>query len=136
MYNKNRKRENKNSMEKINERVCELITAKQIKKTQFAKELGISQPYVSELCKGTKSPSDRTIRDICRLYDVNETWLRTGEGQMFVAKSREQEIGEFFADVVKDQGFKKNFVNMLARMTAEEWALMERKMREVLEETP
>ena len=55
---------------------------------------------------------------------------------MFVSKSREQEIGEFFADVVKDQGFKKNFVNMLARMTAEEWALMERKMREVLEDTP
>ena len=53
---------------------------------------------------------------------------------MFVTNSPEQEIEDFLATVVKDQGFKKRFVNMLAKMTAEEWALMERKLREVLED--
>lgn len=121
-------------MEKINERVCELITAKQIKKTQFAKELGISQPYVSELCKGTKSPSDRTIRDICRLYDVNETWLRTGEGEMFTERSRRQEIEKFLSDVANGSDFKRRLVFLLAQMTEDEWALMERMLRKISEE--
>lgn len=120
----------------MNERIKKLRKSLNLTQQAFADKLGLKQNTIATYEMGRGEPSERTVSDICRLYDVSETWLRTGEGQMFVAKSREQEIGEFFADVVKDQGFKKNFVNMLARMTAEEWALMERKMREVLEDTP
>ena len=31
---------------------------------------------------GKKIPSDRTIADICREFNINENWLRTGEGEM------------------------------------------------------
>ena len=31
--------------------------------------------------------SDRTIKDICRVHNINEQWLRTGEGPMFKQQS-------------------------------------------------
>lgn len=36
------------------------------------------------MCQGIKVPSARTIADICREFNVSETWLRTGEGEMFL----------------------------------------------------
>ena len=58
---------------------------------------------------GTKVPSDRTITDICREYNVNEDWLRTGNGEMFKSRTREQEIGAFVNEVMElnDDSFEK-----------------------------
>lgn len=67
----------------MNERICTLIQALKIKKIEFARRLNISSPFVSELCSGAKAPSDRTISDICRIFNVNEKWLRQGKGEMF-----------------------------------------------------
>ncbi|WP_297311587.1 helix-turn-helix transcriptional regulator [uncultured Oscillibacter sp.] len=71
----------------MNNRIAQVITALGIKKIEFAKKIGISSPFVSELCSGAKKASDRTITDICREFNVNETWLRTGEGEMFAQES-------------------------------------------------
>ncbi len=49
---------------------------------------------VSRICAGSTGVSDRTIADICRVFGINETWLRTGEGEMRQQRSREEEIGE------------------------------------------
>lgn len=67
----------------MNERIKLIIYTLKIKKVEFARRLKLSQPYISEMCSGKTKPSDRTITDICREFNVNETWLRTGEGDMF-----------------------------------------------------
>lgn len=51
-------------------------------KTAFAKIVNISQPFLSQICSGTKTPSDRTIADICREFHISRQWLETGEGPM------------------------------------------------------
>ena len=76
----------------MNERIKQLISSMNIKRAEFARRLSLSQPFVSELCSGAKAPSDRTILDICREFGVSETWLRTGEGEMFIHLSRDEEI--------------------------------------------
>lgn len=63
----------------MNERIARLIELLGIKKVDFANAIGVSQPFVSELCSGAKSPSDRTVSDICRVFNVNEDWLRRGD---------------------------------------------------------
>lgn len=73
----------------MNNRIAEIIVALGMKRIEFAKKLGISSPFVSELCNGTKKASDRTIADICREFSVSEEWLRTGEGEMFVPKEED-----------------------------------------------
>ena len=44
----------------------------------FADQLGLSQNYVWQIEKGERVPSDRTISDICRIFNVNPEWLRNG----------------------------------------------------------
>lgn len=68
----------------MHNRISKIIATLGIKRIDFARKIGISSPFVSELCSGAKKASDRTIKDICREFNVNETWLRTGEGAMFV----------------------------------------------------
>lgn len=121
----------------MDERIRAIITAKGIKKTEFAQKLNVSQAYVSQLCSGTKNPSDRTISDICREFDVNETWLRTGQGEMFIPTTRSQEIAEFVGDILKgeEDNFKRRFVAMLARLNESEWEFIEQKALELFEAT-
>lgn len=121
--------------EPLNERILAIIVSKGLKKTEFAQKLNISQAYVSQLCSGIKTPSDRTILDICREFDVNEHWLRTGEGEMFIQKSPGGEISAFVGDILRGEpDFRQRFISVLARMTTEEWKLLERKVLELAEE--
>ena len=69
-------------MDTIGDRVKYLIAYKNITMTKFAQELNISQSMVSKICSGTAKPSERTISDICRVYDVNKQWLIEGKGDM------------------------------------------------------
>lgn len=119
----------------MNERIRAIIVAKGMKRTEFAQKLNVSQAYISQLCSGTKTPSDRTIMDICREFDVNEYWLRTGEGEMFIQKTRSDEIAAFVGDILRDESnFRQKFISVLARMTADEWKLLEKKVLELAEE--
>lgn len=52
----------------------------------FGKCLGVTGAAVSRLENGTRNPSEQIILAICREFNVNEKWLRTGEGEMFLPK--------------------------------------------------
>lgn len=83
----------------MNTRITELIALLGIKRAEFARKLNLSPPFVSELCSGAKSPSDRTISDICREFNVNEGWLRTGDGEIFVQIDKDEEFDRLCAEI-------------------------------------
>lgn len=60
------------------ERLNELIEELGMKKVQFAKELDVDQSYISQMISGKRMPSDRIIKDICRIGGVNREWLCNG----------------------------------------------------------
>jgi len=45
--------------------------------------LGVKRNTVAQWEIGINSVSEQTIKAICREFNVSETWLRTGEGEMF-----------------------------------------------------
>lgn len=112
----------------IGERVKEL--RKQVNLTQqaFADRLNLKRNTVGSYEVNVVEPSDRTISDICREFNVNETWLRTGEGKMFNQITRSEKITAFLTDITADEGddFKRRFVEMLAELEPEDWKLLER----------
>jgi transcriptional regulator with XRE-family HTH domain len=65
-------------------RINNIVEKTKLTKTDFAKKLGISQPFLSQICAGQKIPSDRTISDICRIFNVNRRYLEQGEEPMFL----------------------------------------------------
>jgi len=67
----------------VHTRIAAVISHSGLSKTAFGQRINISQSMVSLLASGKATPSDRTIAGICREFGVSETWLRTGEGEMF-----------------------------------------------------
>lgn len=107
----------------MNQRIKAL--RKEIGNTQdeFAKSINLSRNFIAQIEIGTKEPSDRTITDICREFRVNEHWLRTGEGDMFLPRSRSQQLDDFIGEVKRDPDgtARKDLLEALARMKPEFW---------------
>ena len=119
-------------MNAMNERIEICIKDSGLNKTAFAKKLGVTQPFISKLCSGVSQPSDRTISDICREFRINETWLRTGEGEMHLPVNRDQAITDFMADILKGSpDFRTKLVGVMARLSVEEWDMLEHRAREL-----
>lgn len=122
-------------MDELNKRISYLIEQLGIKKTTFAERINVSQPYISQLCSGVSKPSDRTIFDICREFNVNEEWLRTGQGEMFKPLSRSEVIADFAGELLKteDGSFKRRLIELLAELDESEWEMLERLAKKLTE---
>ena len=117
----------------MNERIRKLRKeALKLSQEAFAQKLKITSNYVSLMESGARMPSDRTISDICDNFNVNETWLRTGEGEMFRPLTRYEEIAKFAGMVAIEDSFRSDFVAMLAQLTPEEWALVEKMAHRIV----
>ena len=121
-------------MNDISSRISTVIKSSGLTKTAFSKKIGLSQPFVSQLASGDASPSDRTIVDICREFGVSEHWLRTGEGEMFVRLSREEEITKFAMSVIRDPNseFQRDLLATMAKLGPAQWQLMEQMLDELI----
>lgn len=122
-------------MEKLSERIAQTRKTNNLTQEAFGARIGgLSRNYVWMLEKGERVPSDRTIADICREFDVSEEWLRNGTGQMFVEKSRDEELAEFFGHVLARDDFKQRLLAALSRLDESEWAMLEQVARKLLDE--
>lgn len=120
----------------MKDRIKALRKALSLNQTDFGSKIGVKQSAVAAYESGSRTPLDSVIVSICREFGVNERWLRTGEGEMLMHLSREEEIMRFAATVVRDPSseFQRRFVSVLARLTPEQWQLMEQMARKLLQE--
>ena len=121
-------------MGSINSRIALVVEHSGLSKTAFAKQINVSQQYVSKLIvEGT--PSERTICDICRVYGVSRLWLETGEGEMFSPTSLDEELAGLMGNLLSDESesFRKRFLSVLLRFGDDEWGLLEKITQEMTE---
>lgn len=86
----------------MNERIKELRKALDLNQTEFGNRIGIKQGTVTGYETGNRTPTDAVILSICREFSVNESWLRTGEGEMFEQLTEQQKIMKHTAQLLKD----------------------------------
>lgn len=55
-----------------------------LKQTEFAEPLGIDRSYIAAIENGSRKPSEQLLRHLSLEYGVSVTWLKTGEGEMFI----------------------------------------------------
>lgn len=68
----------------LNERIRKLRKVLDLTQQQFADRIRVKRNTVATYEMGRSEPSDSAISLMCREFNVNETWLRTGEGEMFL----------------------------------------------------
>lgn len=107
----------------MNNRIVELRKSSGWTQDEFADKMGISKNYVSLIENGKKIPSDRLISDICQEFDVSEEWLRTGNGEPTIKRTRSQEIGKFASDTMNlpDENIKNRLIAALAKLDERDW---------------
>lgn len=120
-------------MEPMYERIAEISKESGLNKTEFGQKIGISQSMASLICLGKANPSDRTISDICRVFRVNEDWLRNGTGEKYRKKPRSEELSEIFAYLEVDETVKARFIRTLADFPEEYFAQALEMARKFLE---
>lgn len=69
---------------------------------KFAKPLGVGKTAISNIENESRNLTDQMIISICREYNVNEEWLRSGEGEPFKKLSKEEEIASYVEDLLSD----------------------------------
>ena len=82
----------------MNNRIKFLRKSLNLTQQEFADKLNIKRGAVSNYEIGRNQPIDAVISLICREFNVNENWLRSGEGEMFLPV--EDEVGEVVSKLV------------------------------------
>ena len=70
----------------LSERIKKLRKALDLTQAEFGEKIGSTQNAIGNYETGHRNPSSSVINNICKTFDVSEKWLRTGDGEMFLAK--------------------------------------------------
>ena len=112
------------------ERIKAVRKSSNLTQEAFAARIGIKQNSVALIESDKRNASDQVILSVCREFGVNETWLRTGEGEMTASKSRAQEMAELVKSLMADspESFRSALVTTLLRFdpNGPEWETLER----------
>lgn len=117
----------------MNERIKELRKALGLTLDKFGERLGVSKVAISLIENGKNSLTDQMFKSICREFNVREEWLRSGNGEMFVQMSRDEEIASFVNSIQQGctDSFKKRFIKVLASLDESDWKFIEEKAIEL-----
>lgn len=91
----------------MNERIRKLRRTLDLTQQEFAQRIGATQNTLTGYETGRRSPSASVINNICKTFYINEDWLRTGEGEMFI-KLQKNDLVSKAATLLgeKDLGFE------------------------------
>ena len=78
---------------------------------EFGKRVGVKGNTIGNYELGLRNPSEAVIFSICREFNVNESWLRTGNGEMFNPMSEDEELDLYVGRISGGADeFKKNLI--------------------------
>ena len=105
----------------LKDRIKAVRESAKLSQSRFAEQIHVKQPTVAGYESGRSAPGDAIIASICRLYGVNELWLRYGDGEMHQPLTIEEELTDVLADLLKgSEESKKRLILALAKLP-EEW---------------
>lgn len=110
----------------MKDRIAMVRKEKGYSQEQFANELNLSRNFINQVESGKKNPSERTILDICSKFNVNEEWLRTGEGEMLIELSRKDKILAWATEALTgvSEDYRNRFVDVLDALSVDDWEVL------------
>lgn len=116
-------------------RIRELRKSLEMTQSDFATRIGLTQNTITKYETGLRSPSNQIVVSICREFNVNEDWLRTGNGDMFNPMSEDEELDLYIGRISgSEDKFKKNLLKALCKLTEDEWNVLKKIISEMKDE--
>lgn len=118
----------------MHERIKQIRKSAGLNQSDFAASLGLSRNMIAQVETQKERFSDRSIRDLCRIYNVNEEWLRSGEGEPYMARPINQQIAEFVNSTMEEvnDSVRKRLILALSKLDVDEWAVLDKIAREMV----
>ena len=70
---------------------------------EFAKQIGVSRNTIATYETSVRIPIDAIVLSICREFNINETWLRTGEGNMYMEENPDFMLSKWFGEILREE---------------------------------
>lgn len=102
------------------ERIKQLRKLLGLTQTQFGAKIALKQAVIGQIENNQRTATPRTIRDICREFNVNEEWLSTGEGEMF-RSLEENAMAAIDRIMFGENELAKSVFKAFASLSEEEW---------------
>lgn len=85
-----------------NERIRIVRKDQELTMEEFGKRLGVAKNTISQIESGKNAVTNQMRVSICKEFNVNETWLRTGDesGGKYLQKTVEDEIADLFTEIM------------------------------------
>lgn len=118
----------------MNDRIRMVRDELDLSRAAFGKNLGVSGDVINNLERGRVDIKDSMVKLICSAYSVREAWLRTGEGEMFVQRTKEDELSAAVERLMSGESaeFKSRLVRVLASLDEKYWVILEEKLKEIV----
>lgn len=113
------------------ERVKQIRKEKKLTLEKFGERVGVTKQTISRIENGINSLTDQMILSICREFNVNEEWLRNGNGDMF--KKPSDEVGYYVEELLEYDGHGNPFYDMIIEMM-KKYQDMDEKSKTVIRE--
>lgn len=122
-------------MTTLGERIKWIRTESKETQEVFSKKISIKRNTLAMIESQNKNTSDLVISAICREYNVNENWLRTGEGEPFRKLDRAEELSSIFGNLMKSEpDVRHRLIAAISRCDIEELRMLERVATRWVEE--
>ena len=110
----------------LKDRIKKIRKELDLTQQKFADRLGVQRNTIAMYEMGRTLPSDAIMRSICREFNVNEDWLRTGEGEMFIKLTRDEEMAKLTKKLLNEEedSFKNRLISVLANLTDVQWEVL------------
>lgn len=104
----------------MKERIKLIRKNEKMNQTDFGKQINLSQNAIASYENGVRIPTERVIADICRVFTINEEWLRNGTGEM-KSQNKNEIIKSYIDKQITDNSALNDALKKLADMSTEEW---------------
>lgn len=110
----------------MHERIKKLRKSLGLTQQEFADKIGVKRGAIANYEIGRNDPTDSVVALICREFYCSEQWLRTGEGEMFPPRNKNEQIVDFMTGLMKqpDNSAAKSFIESISHLTPDEWSLL------------
>ena len=117
-------------MSSINDRIRELRLSTGCSQREFSQRINIGSSTLAMLETAQRNVKNIHIAQICNAFDVNENWLRTGLGSMFLIQ--DADWIEKAANKYQLDNFDKALINTYIQLTMEQRQTIKQYLNDVL----
>ena len=99
----------------MREKLRALRAKLKLSQAAFAEKIGLKQKAIADVEVGRNKLTERNFENICRVFNVNPDWLRTGEGEMFLPQAEKTALDWLVEEkklTTDDRAFIETFTDL------------------------